>query len=189
MKTTSNNRSRKFAIVAAVSAFFTVAIVGILLSATGLAARRQTAAQQEAHPAHPPQGAQGAQGAPGQRPTSTSIEPAELAKELAGNNKPIIVCVGPHALYEGAHIPGASFHGAASSSDGLDDLKKWAKDIPKTSNIVLYCGCCPLTQCPNVRPALQAMRAMGFTNVQVLRLATDFNTDWITKNYPVEKGK
>jgi|ERR1700683_1313154 Rhodanese-like domain len=186
MKTTNNNRSRKIAIVAAVFGFSIVLIVGFFLGAPRLAARRQTVAQQDAHPAHPPQGAQGA---PGQRPTSTSIEPAELAKEIAGSNKPLVVCVGPHALYEGAHIPGAIFHGAASSSEGLDDLKKWAKDIPKTSNIVLYCGCCPLTQCPNVRPALQAMRAMGFTNVQVLRLATDFNTDWITKNYSVEKGK
>jgi hypothetical protein len=30
---------------------------------------------------------------------------------------------------------------------------------------------------------------MGFTHLRVLLLPTDFNTDWITKGYPVEKGQ
>jgi thiosulfate/3-mercaptopyruvate sulfurtransferase len=92
-------------------------------------------------------------------------------------------------LYEGAHIPGSFYHGAGSKKDGLKDLKDWAKDVPKDSNIVLYCGCCPLTRCPNIHPALQAMQEMGFTKVRMLRLPTDFNTDWIEKGYAVEKGK
>jgi hypothetical protein len=121
-----------------------------------------------------------------------TVEPAAFAKELsvtAGDTKPTIVCVGFHALYEGAHIPGASFHGAASTSQGLDNLKEWAKPLPRNANIVLYCGCCPLAHCPNIRPAFQALREMGFTHLRVLILPSDLNTDWIAKGYPVEKTK
>lgn len=121
-----------------------------------------------------------------------TVQPAEFVKELSSataESKPITVCVGFHALYEGAHIPGASFHGPASAAQGLDDLKNWAKPLPRNANIVLYCGCCPLAHCPNIRPAFLAMQDMGFTHFRVLILPSDFNTDWIAKGYPVEKAK
>ena len=124
--------------------------------------------------------------------SSQTVQPAEFANELSaatGDTKPIIVCVGFHALYEGAHIPRASFHGAGSTAQGLDNLKDWAKPLPRSANIVLYCGCCPLAHCPNIRPAFVALRDMGFTHLRVLILPNDFNTDWIAKGYPVEKSK
>jgi thiosulfate/3-mercaptopyruvate sulfurtransferase len=123
---------------------------------------------------------------------SQTVQPADLAKELAGParpDEPAVVCVGFRPLYQGAHIPRAVFHGAAASDQGLAELKKWAQTIPKAANVVLYCGCCPLAHCPNLRPAFVAMRDMGFTNLRVLILPNDFNTDWIEKGYPVEKGK
>jgi thiosulfate/3-mercaptopyruvate sulfurtransferase len=121
-----------------------------------------------------------------------TVQPADFAKELSsatGENKPTVVCVGFRPLYQGAHIPGASFHGAASTAQGLEDLKTWAKDLPRSANIVLYCGCCPLGHCPNIRPAFAALRDMGFTRPRVLILPNDFNTDWIEKGYPVERVK
>lgn len=120
--------------------------------------------------------------------TAQTIEPAALAKELSTNSKPTVVCVAPHFLYEGGHIPGASFHGPASTPQGLDDLKKWASTIPKSTNLVLYCGCCPLTRCPNLRPAFETLRAMGFSHLRVLLLHTNFYTDWASKGYPTDKG-
>jgi hypothetical protein len=33
------------------------------------------------------------------------------------------------------------------------------------------------------------MRDMGFTDLRVLILPNDFNTDWIQMGYPIEKGK
>lgn len=123
---------------------------------------------------------------------SQTVQPADLAKELSAANhatKPIVVCVGFRPLYQGAHIPGALFHGAASIAQGITELKSWAQSVPKSSNIVLYCGCCPLAHCPNLRPAFTALRDMGFTSLRVLILPNDFNTDWIEKGYPVEKGK
>ncbi len=122
-------------------------------------------------------------------PAAQTIQPDELAKEIASKDKPIVACVAPRFLYDGAHIPGALFHGPTSRPEGLDDLRKWAKDTPRDANIVLYCGCCPFVKCPNVRPAFAALRQMGFTHVKVLSIPTNFNTDWIEKGYPVEKGQ
>lgn len=122
--------------------------------------------------------------------TSQIVQPADFAKELAtakASNKPIIVCTGFRVLYQGAHIPGASFHGPANSPQGLEDLKKWAQGIPRSANVVVYCGCCPLWHCPNLRPGFAALRDMGFTHLRVLLLPTNLNTDWIEKGYPVEK--
>lgn len=120
--------------------------------------------------------------------TTETVEPAALAKELSSSNKPTVVCVAPHFLYEGGHISGASFHGPASSPQGLDDLKKWASAIPKSTNLVVYCGCCPLTHCPNLRPAFETLHGMGFAHLRVLLLSTNFYTDWAAKGYPTEKG-
>jgi thiosulfate/3-mercaptopyruvate sulfurtransferase len=124
--------------------------------------------------------------------SSQTVAPDVLVKELTAKDqtkRPAVVCVGFRTLYDGAHIPGASFHGAASTPPGIASLKTWAQGVPRSSNIVLYCGCCPLQHCPNLKPAFVAMRDIGFTKLRVLLLPTDFNTDWIEKGYPVEKGK
>ncbi len=124
--------------------------------------------------------------------SAQTVQPTDLVKELAAPphpDEPAVVCVGFRPLYQGAHIPHAVFHGAASTDAGLAELKSWAQKIPKASNVVLYCGCCPMAHCPNLRPAFVAMRDMGFTNLRVLILPNDFNTDWIQKGYPIEKGK
>ncbi|HEY2108997.1 MAG TPA: hypothetical protein VGH17_03800 [Candidatus Acidoferrales bacterium] len=122
---------------------------------------------------------------------SQTIQPADLLKELnesKGAAKPVVVCVGFRPLYMGAHVPGAVFHGAAQSEQGLADLKRWAQGLPRNSSLVVYCGCCPLDHCPNVRPAFNALHDMGFANLRVLLLSHDFATDWVEKGYPVEKG-
>jgi hypothetical protein len=123
---------------------------------------------------------------------SQTVTPAALVAELTAKEqagKPTVVCVGFRPLYQGAHIPGASFHGAASAPNGIADLKDWARFVPRAANIVLYCGCCPLERCPNLKPAFLNLRDIGFTNLRVLLLPNDFNTDWIEKGYAVEKGK
>lgn len=58
--------------------------------------------------------------------------------------------------------------------------------VPKDRDVVLYCGCCPVKSCPNVRPASAAVRALGRSNAWVLDLPTRFATDWTEKGYPVE---
>jgi thiosulfate/3-mercaptopyruvate sulfurtransferase len=119
------------------------------------------------------------------------VQPGDLAKELSDSKnteKPIVVCVGFRTLYQSAHIRGAVFHGAASSTQGLQDLRKWAEGVPRTETVVLYCGCCPFSRCPNVRPAFEALRLMGFSHLKILSIPTDFGTDWINKGYPTVTG-
>ena len=120
-----------------------------------------------------------------------SVQPADLAKELGyakGAGKPTVVCVAPHVLYEGGHIVGALFHGPGSTAQGIDDLKKWAQSEPRSENIVIYCGCCPLDHCPNLRPAFVALRDMGFTHLRALLIPTNFYTDWVKPGYAYEKS-
>ena len=115
------------------------------------------------------------------------VQPGDLAKELSDPHdaqKPIVVCVGFGSLYRTAHIRGAVFHGPASSALGLDDLKKWAQVIPRSKTVVLYCGCCPFSRCPNARPAFEALRLMAFTHLKVLSIPADFETDWVNQGYP-----
>jgi thiosulfate/3-mercaptopyruvate sulfurtransferase len=121
---------------------------------------------------------------------SQTVQPADLARELGDKNgtPPTIVYVGFHTLFAGGHIPGATFHGSASTEQGLSDLKKWAEELPRTANLVIYCGCCPLEKCPNIRPAFTALDTLGFKKLRVLVLPTSFATDWADKGYPLEKG-
>jgi len=120
-----------------------------------------------------------------------TVQPADLAEELGdgkGADKPTVVCVAPHVLYEGGHIPGALFHGPGSTAQGIDDLKKWAQSEPRTENIVIYCGCCPMDHCPNLRPAFVALKDMGFTHLRALLIPTNFYTDWVKPGYAYEKS-
>jgi thiosulfate/3-mercaptopyruvate sulfurtransferase len=118
------------------------------------------------------------------------VQPADLVKELSAKDgaAPTVLYVGFRTLYEGGHIPGASFHGTASTEAGLADLKKWASSLPRTTNLVIYCGCCPFDRCPNIRPAFAALRDMGFTHLRPLLLPKNFATDWVDKGYSMEKG-
>lgn len=118
-----------------------------------------------------------------------AVEPADLVKELAADSshRPTVVCVGVPTLYRDGHVPGATFHGPASTAEGIADLKRWAKDVPRTGDIVLYCGCCPFEECPNIRPAFTALRDMGFTHPSVLRLPHNFGADSVGNGFPVER--
>ena len=107
------------------------------------------------------------------------IQPADLAKILqsSAKEKPLVLQVGFHVLYASRHIPGAEYAGPASDPQGLAALRARVRDLPHDRFIVLYCGCCPWTHCPNVHPAYQALHALGFNNVKVLYLADNFRSD------------
>ena len=104
-------------------------------------------------------------------------------------DKPLMLQVGSHVLFAQAHIPGSEYIGPASTENGLVQLRKRVDSLPRTKLIVLYCGCCPWGHCPNVKPADDALHAMGFTNVKVLYIADNFGTNWVDKGYPVAKGE
>ena len=119
-----------------------------------------------------------------------TIQPAELAKELTNSKTaPIVVFVGFQRLYTAGHIKGAQFHGSGGSADGLAQLKTWAASLPRTTNLVIYCGCCPMERCPNLHPAFSALHEMGFTKLRALILPTDFAADWADKGYAYDKSQ
>jgi len=119
-----------------------------------------------------------------------TIRPGEFAKELkTSKNPPTILFVGFKRLYAAGHIHGAEFHGTAGSEGGLKSLTIWAASLPRSTSLVIYCGCCPMEHCPNIRPAFTALRELGFTKVRVLLLANTFETDWAAKGFPYDKGE
>ncbi len=124
-------------------------------------------------------------------PASGLINPEDLVKILQTptGEKPLMIQVGSHVLYEQAHIPGSEYIGPASYDSGLQQLRKRVGALPRRKFIVVYCGCCPWSHCPNVKPADDALRALGFTNVKVLYIPDNFGANWVAKGYPVAKGE
>lgn len=100
-----------------------------------------------------------------------------------------MIQVGSHVLFTQAHIPGSEYVGPASTDHGLQQLRKRVASLPRTKIIILYCGCCPWSHCPNVKPADDALRTLGFTNVKVLYIAENFGANWVDQGYPVAKGE
>lgn len=118
-----------------------------------------------------------------------TVQPAELQKELAGKSAPTVLFVGFQRLYNAGHIKGAQYHGTGANGDGLAEIKKWAGPLPRSASLVIYCGCCPMMHCPNVRPAFVVLHEMGFTHLRVLILPTSFAVDWAEKGLPFDHGQ
>lgn len=111
------------------------------------------------------------------------LEPAELAAVLAtSKNIPAIFSVGP-----GATIPHSIHIGMTNDKANVATLKKGVSGLSKKADIVIYCGCCPFENCPNVRPAITALKEAGFTNYKLLNIPANLKKDWIDKGYPTVK--
>ncbi len=120
---------------------------------------------------------------------SDLIQPKDLAAALgSASGRPLILHVGFPVLYRGAHIPGSIYAGAGSKSADRELLKKALAGIAHDREIVIYCGCCPWQDCPNVDPAFRAIKQMGYERVKALVIPTNLHADWVEKGYPVEKG-
>ncbi len=124
-------------------------------------------------------------------PSVDLIQPADLASTIrnASGSKPLILQVGFRKLYDQAHIPGAEYAGPAREADGLRVLRERVARLPKEVAIVIYCGCCPWSRCPNIAAAYDTLHALGFSNLKVLYIADNFGSDWVDKGYPTATGK
>jgi thiosulfate/3-mercaptopyruvate sulfurtransferase len=113
---------------------------------------------------------------------SQLLEPADLAKTLNDSkaSQPYVFCIGPQAV-----IKGSVYIGPTREQKNLDALKEQLKKLPKDANIVIYCGCCPFANCPNIRPAFELLNKMEFKNQKLLNLAKNIKVDWIDHGYPV----
>jgi hypothetical protein len=84
------------------------------------------------------------------------------------------------------NIKGAIHLGAASEIENLEKLRKIIKAEDRGEFIVIYCGCCPMNKCPNIRPAFRLFMEEKFTNTRLLDLPVNIKMNWIDKGYPVE---
>lgn len=115
---------------------------------------------------------------------SQLIEPAAMMALLKNSNakQPPFYNIGFVS-----DIPGSVNVGAGRDQTGLQKLKNAVKTVSKDRMVVIYCGCCPFENCPNVRPAYQLLQDLGFKQTKILNLPTSLKADWIDKGYPVNK--
>ena len=120
-------------------------------------------------------------------PKSAVLNPAALAQALKSGEPPVVISVAFPVLYRQRHILHAINAGPGSKPEGIEALHKTLARFPADSDIVIYCGCCPMAKCPNIRPAYRALKEAGFTHVRVLDVPTNMHDDWYSKGYPSEQ--
>ena len=45
-----------------------------------------------------------------------------------------------------------------------------------------------MDKCPNIRPANQTMKDIGFSRIRTLDLPANLHSKWSARGYPVERG-
>jgi len=121
-------------------------------------------------------------------PPAPLMPPAELNARLADvrSGRIAVLQVGPEYLWQKGHVPGSRWVGEAGTDAGIAALEHALKTIPAEVEIVAYCGCCPISHCPNIHPARRALA--GRANATFLDLPTNLRTDWTDKGLPIEKA-
>lgn len=110
------------------------------------------------------------------------IQPAKLNEVYTKpqSSQPLILNMGVER-----NIKNAIEVGIVSSPSKYQKLVEVMKNISKDREVVVYCGCCKLEDCPNVPVALEKLSSLGYKKVKVLNLVTGLNEDWIDQKYPM----
>lgn len=116
---------------------------------------------------------------------SQLLEPSVLAAKIKAGEKatPVIFNIG--AVED---IKGAKHIGPVSHNENMNSLKAAVSAMPKNTEIIIYCGCCPFAKCPNIRPAFLELKKLGFNNIKLLNLPVNLQTNWISKGYPLARS-
>jgi thiosulfate/3-mercaptopyruvate sulfurtransferase len=111
------------------------------------------------------------------------MEPSALAEKLAKPGEhPIVINIGPSGV-----IAEAIDIGPGQEAANIARLKTELSKFSKDREVVVYCGCCPFKDCPNIRPAFSALKEAGFERPYLLNLTENLRVDWIAKGYPMAK--
>jgi hypothetical protein len=110
------------------------------------------------------------------------LAPKDLAAIINSSTevKPLIISVGPAGL-----IKDAVDIGPVHEIENLNKLKELLSKENTDRDIVIYCGCCPFQNCPNIRPAFSLLNSMKFTKHKLLDLPHNLKADWINYGYPM----
>lgn len=124
-------------------------------------------------------------------PLDKLVQPADFAAQLndASASKPLMLHVGFKTMFDQAHIPGSEYAGPGNTGAGLQVLRDRVSSLPKNTAIMIYCGCCPWSRCPNMAAAYDVLIELGFTNVTGMHINDNFGTDWVDKGFPTAKSK
>jgi len=162
-----------------------VFFLGLLLT-LGLKTRTIVAALPQTAPGLP----QSESSAPSAIPAAGLINTQDLVKILQSpqGKRPLLIYVGFHLPYTQGHIPSSEYFGPAANAAMVQHLRKHVEGLPRNKFIVIYCGCCPWSHCPNVKPAYEALHNLGFTKLKALYIPDNLGTDWVNKGYPIERG-
>jgi rhodanese-related sulfurtransferase len=109
------------------------------------------------------------------------LEPSVLTAQLAGNQDHMMIL----NIGKVEDIKGARHIGPVSKAENLEKLKSEVASLPKNTELIIYCGCCPFAKCPNIRPAFTTLKKLGFTNIKVLDIPVNLETNWTSKGYPL----
>lgn len=112
------------------------------------------------------------------------IAPEVLAKQLNDSiaKQPVVYNIGP-----AGNIKNAIEIGSTQEKESIEKLKTELSKLPRNTEVVIYCGCCPFTNCPNIRPAFNLLNEMKFTKHKLLNIEQNLKTNWIDKGYPMQK--
>ena len=124
-------------------------------------------------------------------PPDKLVQPADFATQLkdASVRKPLMLHVGFKTMFDQAHIPGSEYAGPGNTGAGLQALRDRVASLPKNTAIMIYCGCCPWSRCPNMAAAYDALIELRFTNVKGMQINDNFGADWVDKGFPTAKSK
>ena len=113
---------------------------------------------------------------------SQLLEPKLLSYKIEnGKEIPKIISIGP-----GIVIKNSIGIGECRYIENIEKLKSLVSGFKKDDKIVLYCGCCPFKDCPNIRPAFSLMNKLGFKNHKLLNIKNNIKADWIDMGYQTE---
>lgn len=123
-------------------------------------------------------------------PSLSRMAPRDLAARLAevGAGRLDVLHVGPASLFGKARIPHSRHAGEASTPEGYAAVLAELRKLGVDREIILYCGCCPTRNCPNITPAERAAREVALRRASVLDLPTTLKADWTDQGFPVENG-
>jgi hypothetical protein len=116
--------------------------------------------------------------------TPDQLQDPEALANILRNPKaqqPLIFNIGPME-----NIKGATEIGPTKDKHNLAKLKQALSAVPKDKTIIIYCGCCPISVCPNIRPAFELLKEMKFTRPKLLNLSHNLKTNWIDPGFPME---
>jgi thiosulfate/3-mercaptopyruvate sulfurtransferase len=118
------------------------------------------------------------------------LPPGDLAARIdqVREGKLDVLHVGPAYLFGKSHVLHARHSGEASTDAGYATLLNDLRQGPLDREVILYCGCCPTKNCPNIAPAERAAREVGLRRAAILDLPTTLKADWTDHGYPVDKA-